>query len=156
MKPSCLILMTLLALAANVDAEIYKWVDEEGNVHYSDSEPPPTHEPELIEVMPGPSEDEIKRAKQRLEALMAEQEESKALGEKDRLERERQQVAATQVAIEKKRVCIRARQNLHELLMRRPVYYIDDRGERVFLDDEMHVAEIGRMGELIAENCLEQ
>jgi hypothetical protein len=46
-----------------------------------------------------------------------------------------------------------AQQNLHSLLMERPVYYIDEKGERVFLDDASHKAEIARMRELIKEHC---
>jgi len=44
-------------------------------------------------------------------------------------------------------------QNLHNLLMNRPVYYIDEKGERVYLDDAAHKAEIERQRQLIRENC---
>lgn len=155
MKSLCLILMTLLAFTANADSEIYKWVDEQGNVHYSDYPPPATREAEVVEATPGPSEDEIERAQQELDTLLAKQEESSALREQESLERQRQKAKAMEVAVEKKRVCILAQQNLHALLMRRPVYYIDEKGERVYLDDQTHKAEIERMGELIEENCVE-
>jgi hypothetical protein len=46
-----------------------------------------------------------------------------------------------------------AQQNLHNLLMNRPVYYIDEKGERVYLDDAAHKAEIERQRQLIRENC---
>jgi hypothetical protein len=58
-----------------------------------------------------------------------------------------------QVAVARKRTCVMARQNLHSLLMNRPVYYINEQGERVFLDDAAHKAEIERQQQLIRENC---
>ena len=44
-------------------------------------------------------------------------------------------------------------QNLHALLMNRPVYYINEKGERVFLDDAEHKAEIERQRQLVQDNC---
>ena len=101
----------------------------------------------------GDLEEDVERAKQQLETLMAEQEESKALREQEKLERERRRVEAMQIAVARKRLCVQARQNLHVLLMERPVYYIDETGERVYLDDQKHKAEIARMQQLIADNC---
>jgi hypothetical protein len=49
--------------------------------------------------------------------------------------------------------CILARQNLHLLEMQRPVYYIDERGERVYLDDQVRAAEMEWMRAEIAEYC---
>ncbi len=48
---------------------------------------------------------------------------------------------------------IAAQQNLHALLMNRPVHYIDEKGERVFLDDAAHKAEIERQRQLVQDNC---
>ena len=73
--------------------------------------------------------------------------------EQQRLELERQQVAALQLAVARKRACVMAQQNLHNLLMNRPVDYIDEMGERVYLDDAAHKAEIERQRQLIRENC---
>lgn len=102
---------------------------------------------------PVPSEQQVRQAQERLEKLLSEQQQGAAGREQERLERLGQQVAAMQVAVARKRACIEAQQNLHALQMNRPVYYINEKGERVFLDDAAHKAEIERQLQLIQENC---
>jgi len=153
-----LLLLSLLLLLASSAAygdpgTIYKWTDKEGNVHYTDCPPPPGCKAETVEAEAKPSAADVEQAQQRLEKLLAEQEASAALREEERLERQRREVAAMKLAVDRKRTCIQARQNLHVLLMERPVYYIDEKGEYVFLDDATHKAEIERMRQLIKENC---
>lgn len=142
-----------VAAAVAAGGTIYKWTDQEGNVHFTDCPPPPGCKAEAVTVQPTPSEQQVRQAQDRLDKLLKEQQESAAVREQERLEREREQVAAMQVAVERKRTCVMARQNLHNLLMNRPVYYIDEKGERVFLDDNAHKAEIERQRQLIRDNC---
>lgn len=143
----------LLASSALADSEIYKWVDEEGNVHYSDCPPPPSCDAETIEAEPEPDPSEVRKAQERLDQMLAEQEESRAEREQEKLKKEHQRVMAMQIAVARKRACIRARQNLHVLLIERPVFYVDENGKYVYLDDETRLSEISRMRKLIAENC---
>jgi len=150
---TALIGLGLLAFAVLAETEIYKWVDEEGNVHYSDCAPPPTCDAETIQAEPEPDPLEVRKAQERLERMLAEQEVSKAEREQETLERERQRVAAMKIAVARKQICIRARQNLHVLQVQRPVYYIDENGKYVYLDDETRLSEIARMMKLIDENC---
>jgi hypothetical protein len=148
------ILFGLAAVAAvGAGGTIYKWTDKEGNVHFTDCPPPPGCKAESVLVQPEPSEQQIRQAQEKLDKLLEQQQESAAAREQERLERERQQVAAMQVAVARKRACVMAQQNLHNLLMNRPVYYIDEKGERVFLDDPTHKAEIEHQRQLIQENC---
>jgi hypothetical protein len=148
-------IMLGLASAAAVGAggTIYKWTDKEGNVHFTDCPPPPGCEAETVLVKPEPSEQQIRQAQEKLQKLLEQQLENAAAREQQRLELERQQIAALQVAVARRRACVMAQQNLHNLLMNRPVYYIDEKGERVYLDDAAHKAEIERQQQLIRENC---
>lgn len=146
--------LVLLASSAFADSEIYKWTDEEGNVHYSDCPPPPSCDAETIQAEPEPDPGEVRKAQERLERMLVEQEESRAGREQEKLEKERQRVMAMQVAVARKQICIRARQNLHVLLVQRPVFYIDENGKYVYLDDETRLSEISRMRKLIDENCV--
>ena len=95
----------------------------------------------------------MRKAQQRLDKMLAEQEESRAEREQEQLKKEQQRVIAMQIAVARKKICIRARQNLHVLLVQRPVFYIDENGQYVYLDEETRLAEIERMRQLIAENC---
>ena len=148
------LVILLVAAAAHADpGTVYKWTDKEGNVHYTDCPPPPGCKAEIIESQAAPSAADVEQARQRLEKLLAEQEQSTAVRLEERLERQRKEAAAIEQAAARKRICIMAQQNLHALLMERPVYYIDEKGERVFLDDASHKAEIERMRELITQYC---
>ena len=148
------LVLLLVAAAAHADpGTVYKWTDKEGNVHYTDCPPPPGCKAEVIESQATPSAADVEQARQRLEKLLAEQEQSSAVRLEERLERQHKEAAAIEQAAARKRICIMAQQNLHSLLMERPVYYIDEKGERVFLDDASHKAEIERMRELITQYC---
>jgi hypothetical protein len=145
--------LALLASFALAESEIYKWIDEEGNVHYSDCPPPPSCDAEAIQAEPEPDPVEVRKAQERLDQMLMEQEESRAEREQEKLKKEHQRVMAMQIAVAKKRVCIRARQNLQVLQVQRPVFYIDENGKYVYLDEETRLSEISRMLKLIAENC---
>ena len=155
-SPLVAFLACALAAVAMAGAEgtIYKWVDKEGNVHYTDCPPPPGCESEAVAPPPAPSAAEVEAAQERLESVLAEQEQAAAAREQDRLEQERQRLRAMQLAVIKKQKCIEARQNLHVLELQVPVYYIDEKGERVFIDDALRKSEMGLLRQQIEDNCL--
>ncbi len=65
-----LVIVTLvLAVASMGAAEIFKWVDSEGYTHYGDC-PSPECETEEIKFRPGPSEEAVREAQDRLERLL--------------------------------------------------------------------------------------
>ena len=138
---------------AGADGTIYKWIDKEGNVHYTDCPPPPGCKAETVTAEPVPSEQQVRQAQERLEKLLAEQQQSAVGREQERLQRQGQQVSRHADGRCTQAYRIAAQQNLHALLMNRPVYYIDEKGERVFLDDAAHKAEIERQRQLIQDNC---
>jgi hypothetical protein len=47
-------------------AEVYKWVDESGKVHYGDS-PPAESGAESVALPEGPSQEEVERARQQMQ-----------------------------------------------------------------------------------------
>lgn len=70
----------VLLVAKPPIAEVYKWVDENGNVHYGDC-PPENCKPEEVEIAPGPSEEEIRVSKQRTQKLIKDQSQKEQLRE---------------------------------------------------------------------------
>ena len=148
-----MVLGTVIIPANGDDGTIYRWVDKEGRVHYSDCPPPPGCTADEVQAGPAPSEEQVRQAEEALEALLSQQATEAGAREQERREREQQQIAAMQQAVARKRSCVQAQQNLHALLMNRPVYYIDDKGERVFLDEAAHKAEIERQRQLVHEFC---
>ena len=63
-----LLLLGSLAVTPTANAGIYKWVDDDGNVHYGDS-PPTGGSSQEIQVAPGPSDEAIQEAHDRLRRL---------------------------------------------------------------------------------------
>jgi hypothetical protein len=60
------ILISIFVIASGAKAEIYKWVDEEGNTYFSD-ESSEQYKNEELQIEPGPSEEEVFKAQQRAE-----------------------------------------------------------------------------------------
>ena len=54
MKPFVLMLAAFLAMTTAAHAEVYKWVDEDGNMHFTDT-PPPKQKTEEVKIDKAPS-----------------------------------------------------------------------------------------------------
>ena len=61
----CICILLLAGLA--VQAEVYKWVDENGVVHYSDTPPPPQEESENVELYNKPEDPRKERCRKQKE-----------------------------------------------------------------------------------------
>lgn len=152
MMKKLLLLVLFLSVAVASFAAIYKWVDDEGVIHYSET-PPSGEKTQEMEMEPGPSENEIQQSRDRMERLLEYQKQSDEL-RRESVEKKRQEKAAEQLEkVERKKRCIRAWQNLHELNIDRAVYSINEKGERVYLDDEMRATQIELMKKIIETDC---
>lgn len=102
-----LLLALMLFPVGTTLAQIYKWVDEDGNVHYGDC-PPPECKSKQIETAPGPSEEDIQRSRERTERLIREQ---KQREEARKLEREmkRKEMKQRKAVIKKRCKVFRSR-----------------------------------------------
>ena len=140
------IAMVMLALAVTLaQAEgVYKWVDDQGHVHFSDAAP-----------------DRAKTQKLDLPAVAAPvpANQGRSWQEQSRLTNERRIYAAQkdQAAVKQQReadnACLRARQNLDVLNRTRPVYSISTQGERQYLDDNERQARIAAASQQVATSC---
>lgn len=153
-----LTLLIAVCLAAS-GSEVYKWVDEEGNVHYGDT-PPENVESERvpIDVAPPPGDGStsrlLERAEQTRERLAAERN-ARVSADK---------AAAAARAADNQR-CVFARQQLISLQQNLPVYrdetgkfrtrsqYDVYEGEREYLDDQQRAQEILRVQKDIERYC---
>lgn len=155
MKRILLIALLLFTGGVLADSEIYRWVDEDGNIHYSDCPPPAEEdcEAEIIQAAPEPREEDVNRAQEELGALMAEQEESKELRDRERQARLHEEARAEEQAVADTMNCVRARDNLRTLQVPRAVYHLNAEGERVYLSDEERMAEILMLQDYIEKNC---
>lgn len=108
----CLALLTAVALtclAARAD-QVYRWVDSQGNVHFSQTPPPDAvTKAKLVDVVPQPADSEGAQQQQQLVQSV------------DAANQARQQAAAeaqqkTQAQVQKQQACDAARKHLQEYM----------------------------------------
>ena len=157
-RPCTLLLLLAITWAGSATAtEVYKWTDENGVVHFSDS-PRASGEMEALEVeeiyrpgsqdayaapadpdssapTAGPESDTVSVAQQRREKIA-----------KERAERRTAQAETEQV-------CARHRQRLEQMEPARRVFYTDEQGESVRMDDDQRMALIEESKAYLRENC---
>ncbi len=147
--------LLLLAVPATGVAELYRWVDESGRVHYSDKPPPPNarSERELGAPRSGqrPGQGEKKGASGPKTYV-----EQEAEFRKRQVEKAEQQAAeqkAREEAETKRRNCERARAQLAGLQTGGRIARYNAQGERQFLNDAEIAAETQRAQQSVKDWC---
>ena len=141
--------LVLLALATGT---VYKWVDEQGRVHYSDT-PPPDQKAKVVEMAPAPSVADQQAAAERLKRIQAESAEA---AERTAEEAKTQRLAMLSEEAEsasKHTACVNALQQRRVLDVQAPVYRRGAGGERLYITDAERVDERARFDIIIARNC---
>jgi hypothetical protein len=145
-----LVLSVLLGGASA--AGIYKWVDSEGKVHYGET-PPPESNSQEIQLAPRPSKEQTTHSQESLDQLLEQQRRGEEIQRRSEETQRKAKAQKQQAAAERKSRCMRARQNLYVLQQQRPVYFINEKGEEVFLDDKVRAAQIQSAKEQIEAYC---
>lgn len=139
-------LMLVLAGAAAA-ADVYKWVDDQGKVHYGDR-PPARGEPaDTLALPPAPSRDAdlAERAFMRQRLLDA--------FEAERREQQQTDAEARSAKRALESRCAELERKLARFERANVVYTVDDNGERAYMsdDDRQRAAEAAR--EWISKHC---
>ncbi|HMM86143.1 DUF4124 domain-containing protein [Azohydromonas sp.] len=162
--PLLVIALSLLAAAGDATAQ-WKWRDRAGQIHISDL-PPPRDVPER-DVLQRPAQPATARANPAAEAASAPAAASAVSEAKPRTDPElearrkaaeqeqqaREQQAQRQLAAQRAENCQRARDSLRQLDSGMRLARVNDKGERVILDDRQRAAEAQRAREVIASDC---
>lgn len=138
----------LLASGLAVASEIYKWTDDEGNVHYVDR---PTGQPDetRLDIYSARTDNSAVQARvqqRRQSRAAADQVASEAPDEM----RKEELRAAQQ---ERQEQCQKYRARLEKYLQSQRLYKEDQSGERVYLDEDETLAARTRVEEQIKEYC---
>ncbi|MDH3777220.1 MAG: DUF4124 domain-containing protein [Gammaproteobacteria bacterium] len=135
--------------SCSVANEIYKWTDENGNVHYEDRPSGAATEERLQMTYNRTSSSAVhQRVQARVDARTA-REEAKTAAEAS--EKEAAENAA--IAAERAQKCDKSRARLESYLQARRVYRTDDNGERVYLDEDQRQEARKKAEEQISEFC---
>ncbi len=141
--------LAMTVSGASMAEGIYKWTDEQGNVHYEDRPTGSATEERLTLTYSRTNSAALQqRVKSHLDAEATRQEARNKAAE----DAKSAETAAAEAAAKKKK-CESYRARLQTLIQSRRVYRQDDNGERVYLDEQ--AIQTARQGveELIAENC---
>ncbi len=130
-KPMRIWLTLLLLVTVPGQAEIYKWIDADGHVHYGDK-PDNVPEAEAVGIETrtrfGMALDDDSRAEKRRRLLDA--------MEEDRKEKTEHREKARADAAERQRRCVYYRDRLRRRQRASAVYRLDKDGNRIFLSEQ--------------------
>jgi hypothetical protein len=157
MKRLSVAIWLALCLALPASAQMYKWVDSDGKVQYSDTPPPSNVKTEKLRT-PAASEGKGKEetpkdAAKTAPKTVAEQEQAFRKRQLDAAKAQEEEARKQAEARDKAENCKRAKAALANLTLGGRQVRIDDKGERVFLDDQQIVQETARAREEAAAMC---
>lgn len=146
--------LAILLATATVAAQVYKWVDKDGKVQYTDTPPPPgatKAEPKKVDTPAGPASAPApagaapKSLDERARDFDKRKNEAAEKAKKDSESQQNAEVDAEN--------CRDARTALIDLESGRPINRSNDKGERVFITDEQRQAEISKARAMVAASC---
>ena len=141
-------MLAIIAANSAFAADIYKWTDAEGNIHYGDR--PVGDQTERVAIASRPTDPaRIQAATQaRVEARTAKSEAAAAAAAEGPSPEDLQAEAAERAAR-----CTTVKAQMQQLVTSRRVYREDADGERVYLDESETLAARERVENQIAEYC---
>jgi hypothetical protein len=148
------------ALAAfAVSAEVYRWTDENGVTHFSQTPPESGQEAEIEDVPDGVVRPDASASAVDIDGDQNTQIEPAAeSGELSAAELERQQITQRSEELQAERaalqrLCNQSRSRLAQIESNRRIYYTNEDGENVRMDDNERVAEVEELNIILATNC---
>ncbi len=138
----------LMASGLTVAGEIYKWTDEDGNIHYEDR-PVGDTQMEHIDIVSRNTDNTVIQA--RVDEDRKARAASRQVASEAPPEMTREEVRAEQQARQEK--CQQYRSQLESFLRSQRLYKEDDAGERQYLSEEEIMAARSRVEGQIQEYC---
>lgn len=143
------ITLTLAVSGIAVAGDIYKWVDEDGNVHYGDK--PVSNGSERVAIESRPT-DRARVQSQYQAAAQARAENRDARAQADEEGRKAEEELRAQ-AEERRQKCEASRATMQQFVRSRRIYTQDESGERVYMDEAQMQAARERVENDINEYC---
>ncbi len=146
MKYSALLLLLLAATAVSAD-QVYRWVDKNGNVHYSQT-PPPASQVQVTKAninAPPPDAAAAKDAQNLVQQMKQRQ-------QQEEMSKQQAQIEAQKQA-QKQARCNDMMSQLQLLKQYGRVVHIDAKGNRTYLTDQQHQQEEQQLQNRINSEC---
>ena len=145
---ACLIMFVVSASGIAFANDIYKWTDEDGNVHYGDRPTGDASEQRLA-ISSSPTDPSKVQARVQARHTAREAAEEAAASEPEGPTEEELLAQAE----ERRQKCDTFRARLQKFVTSRRLYKQDDNGERVYLDEEETQAARERVENQVQEYC---
>lgn len=139
----------LLALVASFTVhaqQMYKWTDKDGVIHFSET-PPADQQAESTEIPAGPPP----MGQEQITQDGIDGSVSAAQQRRDEISQNHQQAQAN--AAQREAQCAAMRAEVARLEPNRRVFYTDDQGETVRMDDQVRVEKVAAARKFIEQNC---
>ena len=136
---------TLLLLISPALAEIYKWVDDAGRVHYSDRPHPSGSKTLSLPSTPAPDPDLSERRQKQRRLLDA--------FEKDRETEREAEAEAQKEQARRRRDCARAQDQLRMIDSHGRVFEMDETGQRRYWDAQTRNRERIKIADYVRRYC---
>jgi hypothetical protein len=144
-----LLFLGALAFAAHAHAEMFKWTDNQGKVHYTDQ--PPTVDAQTIKgasVGQGQSE----TTTQAVRSLDAKEQAYQKRSQEAAAARAKAEKEAEQARLQREN-CDKARKNLSTLQNSARVYTTDAAGQRTYMDDAARANALANSQKAVSDAC---
>ncbi|MEE8494908.1 MAG: DUF4124 domain-containing protein [Xanthomonadales bacterium] len=164
---TCMMAVLLSAMGGSaVASEVYTWTDANGVVHYGDVSPDGqkvqiidlriTHRPATTEAYSNPGDTQPDPASEAIIKKDADRQEtspprSAADARREKIAKHRKERREAQAAMDRK--CTKHRERLASTEPHRRVFYTDESGEPVRMDDDERIALVEESRVFIAKNC---
>ena len=136
-----------LAMIPHAHADLYKWTDGQGKVHYSDQ--PPTVKAQVIKDSAAGQADTTAQATQSLDAQDQAYQKRRKEADEARAKAEKE---AEQARVQREN-CTKARNNLSILQNSPRAYTTDAAGQRTYMDDAARVRELASSQKAVSDFC---
>lgn len=147
------LVLLLIFMTFTATAEVYKWTDENGKIHYSDK--PIDEKTKKIKMKRQPSHTEVSQAKERASALIKHKNKVQEITDDERHDKK---IADRKDAKDKRKLSSQCRQAKREIILLgkgRVTYTTDEDGERHYLSDEEKNQSINQLKKDVKEHCQE-
>ena len=145
--------IAIFLATATVAAQVFKWIDKDGKVNFSDTPPPAEAvkgEAKKLTVLPAANTPAPAPAKVKIVVDQAKEAEKKKTELANKAKKDE---AAEQNAKQNEERCKDAKRYLSTLDSGTPIRQSNDAGERVFMNDEQRASETARAKIAVTESC---
>ena len=145
----------MLMINSDIDAKIYKWVDDKGKIHYTDK--PHSEQDQTIKIPNAPDKAAIKEANQRAKAIINHQNKVNEINQEMAQSKKQFDQKSRQEKNRLAKLCQNARKNAIALGRGRPIYIKNKNTEKnkpkYFLSDKEKNRKIDKLKLFISKNC---